>query len=217
MSEAQKKMLRFQFIYIIISFGMIIVISNNSLRVAIGGAANDFLGPVIGFNGVYPLLTLVLSGILIGIITSVPRYFFTDWVKMGKMQLHTRAYSKALREAYRANDHQKIQKLRKKQMEVTMESQQISMNTMKPLMILTVFTLLIFIWLDVYIYEIPYKLISVPWAVGINIAKSKFLISFIPSWIALYMIASLVFGYLATMVIKWIDFSYRLKKYEEEE
>ncbi len=210
LSEAQRKALRFQFIYLMISFGMLILISNTTVRKTIGGAANTVLGPSIGFNYAYPLLSIFLSGIMIGLITSVPRYFFTDWLKMGRMQTHTRAFSKAIREAYRKNERDKIQKLRKKQMEISMETQQVSMNTMKPLMVLTIFTLLIFIWLDVFIYSLPYELISFPWAIGVNIASSHFAI--IPSWIFIYMLASLVFGYFATMVIKWVDFTYRLRK-----
>lgn len=212
LSEAQRKALRFQFMYLIISFGMIILISNGTARSAIGGAANEFLGPSIGFNGNFPILSLFLSGILIGLITTVPRYFFTDWLKMGRMQLHTRAYSKEIREAYRNNQRDRIQKLRKKQMEISMESQQVSMNTMKPLMVLTVFTLLIFIWLDVFVYSLPYELISFPWAVGVNMATS----SSWTSWIPVYILTSLVVGYFATMSIKWVDFSRKLRKIEME-
>ncbi len=216
LSEAQRKALRFQFIYLIISFGMLILISNTTIRKAIGGAADTVLGPTIGFNHTLPILSIFLSGILIGLITSVPRYFFTDWLRMGKMQTHTRAFSKAIREAYRNNQRDRIQKLRKKQMEISMETQQVSMNTMKPLMVLTIFTLLIFIWLDVFIYSLPYELISLPWAkFGVNIATSK-ISGYIPSWIPLYIIASLVTGYFATMVIKWVDFTYKLRKMESE-
>lgn len=215
LSEAQKKTMRFQFIYLMISFLMIILISNTTIRKAIGSAANTVLGPSIGFNYSFPLLSIFLSGIMIGLITSVPRYFFTDWLRMGKMQTHTRAFSKAIREAYKNNERDRIQKLRKKQMEISMETQQVSMNTMKPLMVLTIFTLLIFIWLDVFIYSLPYELISFPWAVGVNIATSHTM--FIPSWIFIYMIASLVFGYFATMIIKWVDFSYRLRKFDRFE
>lgn len=213
LSDTQRKMLRFQFLYLIISFGMLILISNTTIRKTIGGAADTILGPTIGFNYAYPLLSIFLSGILIGLITSVPRYFFTDWLKMGRMQTHTRAFSKEIREAYRNNQKDRIAKLRKKQMEISMETQQISMNTMKPLMVLTVFTLLIFIWLDVFIYSLPYELISFPWAIGVNIASSK-VASFMPSWILIYLVTSLTIGYFVTMLIKFVDFSYRLRKLE---
>lgn len=213
MSEAQRKALRFQMMYFLVMILMLIVISNTTARDAIGSAANYVLGPAIGFHFTFPLMTIFLSGIIIGLITSIPRYFFTDWLRMGKMQLHTRAFSKAIRKAMASGQRDKIQKLRKKQMEVMAETQQITMNTMKPLMVLTVFTLLIWIWLDTFIYDLSYKLISFPWAYGVNISSSKVWI--MPSWIIIYLIANLVFGYFVTMVIKWVDFAYKLRKMRE--
>ena len=215
MSEAQKKMMRFQMIYLLITLLMLIFISTPSIRIAIGTGVDVIFSPLIGFNGTYPLLTIVFSGILIGLITSIPRYFFTDWIKMGEIQHRSRAFGKAIREAYRNNERDKINRLSKMRTEVMMESQAVTMNTMKPLMILTVFTLLIFIWLDVFIYTLPYDLISVPWSIGINIATGVAV--FIPDWIVIYMLSSLTVGYFATMLIKYVDFKYRLEKFEHSE
>ncbi len=214
-SEAQKKMMKFQMVYLLITFLMLIFISTPSIRLGIGNAANTVFAPLIGFNGAYPLLTIVSSGILIGLITSVPRYFFTDWIKMGEIQHRSRAFGKAIRAAYRNNERDKINRLSKMRTEVMMESQSVTMNTMKPLMILTIFTLLIFIWLDVFIYSLPYALITVPWYVGVNVASGEAWI--IPDWIAIYMFASLTVGYFATMIIKYIDFKYRIEKLEHSE
>lgn len=217
LSDAQRKALRFQMIYLLISFGMLILISNETVRTTIGTSANVLLGPVIGFNFLYPILTTVLAGIIIGLITSIPRYFFTDWIRMGRMQLHTRAFSKAIREAYRNNERTKIQKLRKKQMEVSMETQQISMNTMKPLMVMTIFTFLIFMWLYIFVQDLQYELVSFPWASGpnaVNIATAR--ISLLPGWVFIEMLASLTVSYFVTMVLKWFDFTRRLNKFQEK-
>ncbi len=214
-SDAQKSLLRMQMVYMMVSFGMLIIISMPSIRIPIGNAANDIFGPSIGFNGAYPLLTVIIAGIMIGLLTSIPRYFFTDWITYGRMQMRSRAYSKAIREAYRTQQRDRIQKLSKMRMEMMTEQQQVQMQTMKPLMILTIFTLFIFIWLDVFVKELPYDLISFPWALHINIANSRLWI--MPTWIAVYFIASLVIGYFATMVIKYIDFSVKLRKIEESD
>ncbi|MCL4314750.1 MAG: EMC3/TMCO1 family protein [Candidatus Thermoplasmatota archaeon] len=214
-SEAQKKMMKMQMVYLLITFLMLIFISTPSIRLAIGAGANAIFSPIIGFGGAYPLLTIVSSGILIGLITSIPRYFFTDWVKMGEIQHRSRAFGKAIRDAYRNNERDKINKLSRMRTEVMMESQAVTMNTMKPLMVLTIFTLLIFIWLDVFIYSLPYSLFSTPWATGLNVATSTVWI--VPAWIVLYMFASLTVGYFATMLIKYVDFKYRLEKFEHKE
>ncbi len=215
MSEAQKKLIRFQMAYMGISFLMLIIISIPELRIPIGNAADEIFGPTIGFNYKYPLLTLLISGIMIGLITSVPRYFFTDWMKYGRTQSRSRAFSKAMRDAYRTNQRDKVQKLNKMRMDMMVEQQQMQLQTMKPLMILTIFTIFIFIWLDVYIYVLPYGLVSFPWATHVMISQSKFI--FIPAWIAVYFLASMVIGYFAFSITKYFDFSYRLRKYETQE
>ena len=224
-SEAQKKMLRFQMIYLMISFGMLVIISDRPLATALGDAANVVFAPAIGFNYRYPLWTLLLSGILIGLITSIPRYLFTDWIKYGRTQLRSRAYSKAIRDAYRNNQRDKIQKLNKMRTEHMMEMQSMQMQTMKPLMVLTIFTIFIFIWLDFSFITpmgtllgignaVPYALIAFPWG-NVLITTSK--VWLMPTWIAVYFLASLVIGYFAFSIAKYIDFSYRIRKLREKE
>ncbi len=212
-SEAQKKLIRFQMIYLLISFSMLIIISEPALRIPIGNAANAVFGPTIGFNYRLPLLTLVIAGIMIGLVTSIPRYFFTDWMRYGRTQARSRAYSQAIREAYKTQQRDRIQKLNKMRMEMTMEQQQLQMQTMKPLMVLTILTIFIFIWLDVFIYSLPYSIVSFPWAKDVLITSS-FLF---PVWIFIYFLASLVIGYFATMLIKYLDFSFKLRRIEEKE
>jgi len=214
-SDAQKKLIRFQMIYLMISFAMLIVISEPAIRLPLGNAANAIFGPTIGFHYQFPLLTLILSGIIIGLVTSIPRYFFTDWLRYGRTQARSRAYSQAIREAYKTQQRDRIQKLNKMRMEMTMEQQQIQMQTMKPLMVLTILTLFIFIWLDVFIYSLPYGVVSFPWAPHVIISDSTFI--FFPLWIVVYFLASLVIGYFATMIIKYLDFTYKLRKIEEKE
>ncbi|MCL4327630.1 MAG: EMC3/TMCO1 family protein [Candidatus Thermoplasmatota archaeon] len=213
-SPEQKKFLLFQMVYLMVSFAMIIVITNPTLRVVIGSSLNSIFYPLVGFGGHYPILTIIVSGVLIGLILSVPRYFFTDWLRMGRIQSRSRAFSKAYREALKENKRDKIQKMRKMQTDMMMESQMVSMNTMKPLMVLTVFIFLFFIWMYIFVDSLSYQLISVPWGTNLNIATSTAWI--VPTWIAIYMFANLIIGYFTTMVIKYIDFNYKIKKAERQ-
>ncbi|MCL5437724.1 MAG: EMC3/TMCO1 family protein [Candidatus Thermoplasmatota archaeon] len=212
-SPEQKKLMMIQMVYMIISFGMLFVISNQTLRTDIGTTVNVLLYPVIGFNGLYPLMTIVSSGVIIGLLTSIPRYFFTDWIKMGKIQQKMRAYNQAFREAYRKNQRDRVQKLSKMRSSMMMENQQVSMNTMKPLMVMTIFTLTIFIWLFYLVDSMPYQLIAAPWGNDINIATSS--VAIVPSWIVLYTFSSLTVGYLVTMIIKYFDFDYKIREREK--
>ncbi len=214
-SPEQKKFMMFQMIYLLVSITMIFVITSESLRSSIGNGLNSIFYPLVGFQGQYPILTIVVSGILIGVIMSVPRYFFTDWLRMGRIQNRSRAFSKAYREAMAKNQRDKLQKMRKLQMDMMVESQMVSMNTLKPLMVLTIFIFLFFIWLYVFVADLSYQLITLPWAANVNIATSS--LSVFPSWIVIYMFSNLTIGYFTTMVIKYVDFSYKLRKAETAE
>ncbi len=209
----QRKAMSFQMTYLMVMILMLVIISDAGLRLAIGQTVNSVFFPLIGFGGNYPLISIVASGVIIGLITSIPRYFFTDWIKMGKIQNKMKAYSQAVREAYRNNNRDKITKLNKLRTQMMSENQQATMNTMKPLMVLTIFTLLIYIWLFYAVATLPYRLISVPWANNVGIATNT--TSMFQPWILMYMFTSITVGYFTTMVIKYFDFTYKLRKEEE--
>lgn len=210
--DQMKKGIQTQMLYMLSFVVYIIVLSNGALRNAIGNALNYVFMPLIGFNFSAPVLTLIMSGVIIGVVTSIPRYFFTDWVKMGRTQNRMRAFSKTMREAYRSNQKDRIQKLRKMQMDVTMEQQQLSMNSMKPMMIFSIVTYMIFIWLFSFIAGLPYAIVAFPWDWNINLNAHFF--SYAYYWIVPYFLVVMVVGYFVTMIIKYFDFSVKLRKYE---
>ena len=207
-----KSGLKTQMIYLLSIVVYFIVLSNATLRTTIGNGLDVVFNPVIGFHLQWPVLTLMLAGIIIGVVTSIPRYFFTDWLRMGKAQNRMKAFSKVMREAYKSNQRDKIQKLRKMQMDITMEQQQVSMNTMKPLLIFSIVTYVIFIWLFSFIANLPYAIVAFPWNWNINLNSHLF--SYAYYWIVIYFLSVMVVGYFVTMSIKYIDFSYKLNKYD---
>lgn len=214
-SQAQKSQLMFTMVYMLILLVNLTIISNTTLRNDVGGALSVVLIPMIGFNYRFPLLTIVLVGVLIGLVTSVPRYFFTDWLKMGRLQQRQRFFNKAFREAYRNNQKDKIQKMQKMRMQMSTEQMQQSMNTTKPLMVLSFFTLLLFAWVYYFIDRLNYKIVAYPWNFNINVVTSH--ISVAEYWMITYAFTSLVIGYLATMLIKYVDFTFKLRKMEKQE
>lgn len=211
-NEAMSKMMRFQMIYMMISLVSIFIITNNTMRSIIGSGLGVVLFPLVGFNFQLPLITIILVGVIIGFLTSIPRYFFTDWIKMGKIQNRMRAFNKIMQEAYRSNQKDKIQKLQKMRMEMSMEQTQLSMNTMKPLMAFTIITLFLIAWLYYFLDELAYQVIAFPWDFEINVATAHLWI--MPYWIVVYFFAIMVFGYIVTMFIKYFDFTYKIKKFE---
>ena len=210
---AMGKMMRFQMIYMMISILMLIVIFNGTIRNDIGLGMGYILLPIVGFNYSFPIFTIILVAIIIGLITSIPRYFFTDWIQMGRIQNRMRAFNKVYSEAMRSQQRDKLQKLQKMRMEMSIEQSQLSMNQMKPLMVLTIFTLLLFAWIYYFVTRVPYQIIAFPWNFNVNIATAH-LYTF-PYWFIADILATSAFGYLATSIIKIFDFSHKLKKAEQ--
>ncbi|MEM0139330.1 MAG: EMC3/TMCO1 family protein [Ferroplasma sp.] len=208
------KFMMIEFIFMFAGLGLIFIISDPSIRNPIGKALNYVFMPVLGFNYNLPILTLMLTGIILGLISSIPRYFFTDWIKMGKAQLVSKAYSKAQREAFRSGDRARQQKLQKLSMQRQMDQAALSMNTMKPLMVTEIFFFLIFIWLYVFMLSLPYDYVSLPWNLNLNIVTAKIYI--MPLWMGLYTLGNLAVGYFVTMIMKYVDFTYKLRKLDEE-
>ncbi len=210
-----QKMMMIQFIFMFAGLGLIFIIGDPAIRNPIGNAMNIVFMPLLGFNHSSPILTLMLTGIILGLISSIPRYFFTDWIKMGKVQSVSRAYQKAMREAMKSGDRARQQKLQKMSMQRQMDQAAMSMNTMKPLFVTEVFFFLIFIWLYVFILSLHYQYVSVPWDMNLNIVTTKLYV--MPFWMGLYTLGNLAVGYFVTMVMKYIDFTYKIRKLEEEE
>ncbi len=213
--EMMKTLTQTQLLYFGIFIFSMVVIYLAPLREAIGSALGTVLDPSIGFNGQYPIITLVLSGVIIGVVTAVPRYIFTDWLKMGKAQSRTRAFSEALRKAYRENDQDKVKKLQKLRTEMTMEQQVVQMNNTKPLMFLSFFTILIFVWLFVFVYVMKFPYISTPWNPTVPLLGA--FLGPMPYWVFLYFVSNLVIGYFITMLIKFVDFTYKAREIENRE
>ncbi|BAB59496.1 hypothetical protein [Thermoplasma volcanium GSS1] len=212
--EAMKKMMSFQMLYMLIMLGSLFIVITPSSRDAVGNLLNVVLIPTIGFGYRYPLLSIILTGVIIGVILSIPRYFFTDWVKMGKMQNTMKAFNEAIRAAYRERDMKKINKLNSMRMQMSMDQYQLSMNTMKPLLVISVLTILFYAWLFVFVGKIPYNYIAFPWDFNINISTAHFWI--MPYWIFMYFLTEIVVSYFITMIMKYIDFTLRLRRISRE-
>lgn len=212
--EGMGKMLRFQMIFMVISFGMIFVITNGTLRSIIGTNLGLVLMPAVGFGYNYPILTIILLGVIVAMFTSVPRYFFTDWMKMGRIQNRMRAFNKVFNEAMRNNQRDKMQKLQKMRMEMSMEQSQLSMSSMKPMMAFTIVTLLLITWLYYFMDALPYQVVAFPWNYEINVVTTNLWL--MPYWIIPYFVAVMLFGYIVTMIIKYFDFSVKMRKLERK-
>ncbi len=189
---------------------VIVVFGDQGIRSSIAIGLNSVFYPLIGFNGQYPVLTIILAGIIVVFLSSFFTNLFMDWTAMGKAQEVSRAFNKELSKARREGNTNQVQKLMKKQgdiMKMTTESQS---GMMKPMFFLFIFIAPIFIWLLYFLGNVQYQFFTVPWAsrvflfFRVPIIGSLITIS---SWFLLYLIFSIVVGQLIRQGFKWIGWS----------
>lgn len=166
------------------------------------------LEPVIGFNGNFPVLTLLFAGLIVVTLSSLLTNFFTDWKAMGKAQETSRAFQKELSKARKEGNTNRVNKLMKMQPQIMKMTTQSSSGMMKPMVFLIIFIWPIFMWLRAFLGDLPYYYVTVPWANSVSLFSRPFLWQ---AWLWLYLIFSMVLGQLIRQGLKWVSWSDRWK------
>lgn len=191
-------------LFMIIMFIMIFVFGDPSIRYLIASSLNTVLYPVIGFDGKYPILTLLLAGSIMIFLSSFFTHIFTDWKAVGRAQEISRAFQKELSEARKKGDTAKINKLMKLQPQIMKITTQSQSGMMKPMLFLFIFIVPIFTWLLSFLSTLQYYLFTVPWAAKVSLYDRSLLFS---NWIVLYFVFSLVIGQIIRQGLKWVSWS----------
>ena len=171
----------------------------------LGGIFGSVLQPVIGFSGEYPILTIVLAGVIVVMLSGSLTNFFTDWTKMGEMQQTQKAFSAEMQKARREGNTNKVNKLMKMQPELMKKQQEASSGSMKSLLFLFIFIWPIFIWLRTFLAALPHYYVTVPWANNVSLFSWPF--GFGQAWIWIYFIFSIVVGQVIRQGLKYISWS----------
>ena len=166
------------------------------------------LEPIVGFNGQFPVLTLLFAGLIVVTLSSLLTNFFTDWIKMGKTQETSKAFQKELNKARREGNTNKVNKLMKMQPQIMRMTTESSGGMMKPMVFLIIFIWPIFMWLRAFLGELSYYSITVPWANNVSLFSYPLLWQ---AWLWIYLITSMVFGQLIRQGLKWISWSDKWK------
>lgn len=201
--------------FLMIFLGLLAIYALISPEVGVGFArAADFaLGPVIGFGGAFPTVTILLAGILTTTISSLIRDHYTNWVKMARTQKVMAAWRREQMEALRKGQTTKLAKLKEAQqgfMKDTIEMQTTPLKSMAWTLFLFI---VVFTWLrlfvDVNLGNLGNQYIAVPWSdhVYLNLP-----IVFLPAWVLLYSLLAIPFGIIITRVLKFIRFRRRLER-----
>ncbi len=206
-----------RFMYIFLGLLALLIMFDRGLRKDVGRAIGGILNPVIGFNGQYPILTLMCAGAIMITISTIIRDQLMNWVDMAESQKISSKFQKKLMEAKRANKQSKVKELEKKQQEISKRQ----MNTFKPqiksMALTMVFVLSIFGWIWVFVGNLPNHSYSVPWALNATLNKPLIEGCFfpLPQWIGVYMLVSLPLTQVLMSVLKMIDFKSRLEEEDE--
>ncbi len=178
-------------------------------RAALGFAAGFLLEPVIGFDGQFPVLTIMLAGAIPLMISILLRHYMVDWLAMGRMTEVNRELGKQIREAMKTRNMAKMKKLQEVRMEVMREFMPVQMSQMKPTGITMLLFIMVFAWLSSVMYDpsIPERTFAVPWAFNASMVAATVL----PHWLLLYSLLTLPLSLAIPRILKYISFRKKLQ------
>lgn len=192
------------------------VLIDPGLRAAFGIAAGAVFGPTIGFGAAYPVITLLLAGSLTTVISSVVRHYFTDWVRMTRMNKQLGALRKATMDALRRGNTSKVEKLREMQANLQKDSLDVQFSPMKSMAVTFLMFIVVFAWLGSFVYvEVVNEgrvYFAVPWQSNVDLRAAYVF----PAWILLYSLLAIPIGQVVARILKMVTFQRRLRAMEVE-
>jgi len=193
--------------YMMIMLVMIFVFTSTGIGYVLGDLFGSVLEPIIGFGGQYPILTIVLAGVIVVTLSGSLTNFFTDWKKMGEMQQTQKAFSAEMQKARREGNQNKLNKLMKMQPELMKKQQDASSGSMKSMLFLFIFIWPIFIWLRTFLAGLSHYYFTTPWANSISLIPGNADKFIMQNWLWLYLIFSMVIGQVIRLGLKYISWS----------
>ncbi len=204
-----------RFIYIFLGLFALLIMFQPDLRDDLGAMVGRILYPAIGFEGQYPILTLMLVGSIMITISTVIRDQLMDWVEMAESQKISSKFRKELMEAKRSNKQSKVKKLEKRQEEMNKQSMKSFKPQMKSMAVTMVVILIIFGWIHIFIGDLSNTIFSTPWAFRADLSGDlPYCFMPFPMWIGVYMLVSLPLTQVLMVVLKMYDFKKRLREEE---
>ena len=189
----------------VLMFLMIFIFGNPEISAWLATSIHTVFYPLIGFGGSYPVMTLILAGIIVVFLSSFFQNLFTDWKKMGEMQEVTKAFQKELSKARKEGNTNRVNKLMKLQPQIMKKQTEAQSGMMKPMIFLFIFIVPIFMWLRYFLGGLDYYYFTVPWGgEGVSLFFKPFLMQ---AWLWVYLIFSMVIGQLIRQGMKYVVWS----------
>ncbi len=179
----------------------------------IGGALNVVF-QIFDFDGQYPVVTLMVVGAIMILLSSGLRTILTDTISQQKAQAYSSAFNKELRQARLENNTYKMKKLTEMQPQIMAKSMESSNQMMKSMPLTMVVVVPMFLWVRYFVNVTlvdSMRIISVPWAMGgVSLTDTYVL----PAWILIYSLISIPFGQIVMRLVRTYQFKKRLKEIE---
>lgn len=196
-----------------LSFAFVfLVLFSPELRDQLGRGVGYAFDPVIGFGGDYPVLTILIAGTVMVLLTTLLRHFTTDWIEMAKAQAYMREFQKEFSKARKENNTYKLKKLQDKQPEVLLKQQEMSTKQLKNMPLTMIVVIPLFAWLLLFVSQLDHPYYAAPW----NPSVDMFGTTLFPHWILLYMCLSIPLGALVQKTMKYLSWKERWQRRHED-
>ncbi len=195
-------------------------------RAQIGQALDTVLRP-LAFDGKYPVLTLMIAGLIMITISTIVRSLMTDPIKMARNQQIQSDFNKEFRQARIENNLFKMKKLQEMQPQIMSMSMEASTQQMKTMPITMIFLLPMYAWVWYFLLVGDFQgvtgqyftadnipLVDIPWSAGYDL--NTLLLGFMPSWIVIYTMVSLPIGQIENRLIRFIFLRKHLRELDLE-
>ncbi len=200
-----------RFGYMFLAILTLMVFIDQDLRYSIGDAIGRPIFAIAGFDGQYPIITLIVAGTIMIVFSTIVRDLMVDWVEMAELQKKTAAFNKERMDAKMANKTSKLKKLDKLQPKVSA----MQMKTMKPqfksMILTTIVFISVFAALWTFIGDLPNVTYATPWAFNATFTDNIGPLPF-PQWIGVYMLISAPIGQAVRMVLQMLTYAKRIKE-----
>lgn len=193
----------------LLSMGVMIIVLMYREQV---GYYLNYVFQYIDFGGKYPVMTLMIAGLLMTTLSSVIRSLMTDPLKMAKTQHVQKEFNLEMRKARVENNLFKLKKLTEQQPKMMAASMSSSQDQMKIMPVTMIIVIPIYAWVWFFIGAGAIDtVINVPWA-DVNLLQSYVL----PAWILIYTLISLPIGQLVSKIIRFFLLKRRIDELEGE-
>jgi len=188
------------------------------------GSALNVVFQAIDFNGEWPVLTLVIAGLIMITLSTVVRSLMTDFVKQAKSQHIQSSFKTEMRQARLENNLYKLKKLQDQQPAMLAQGMETNTQMMKVMPITMVCVVPIYAWVRYFLNHTAEAtngwfdgatdiakeiVINLPWG-DVDILGT--VMSFIPIWIVIYTMISLPIGQLEGRIVRYFLLKKRLKE-----